>query len=123
MEKKQNRKKLGAWGEQVAADYLVANGYLLVMCNFRCYFGEIDLIAKEGEVWCFVEVKTRRNLNYGRGYESITKTKQQHLILAAENYLNLHGLGEVAFRFDVVSIDFVKNGAYQLELIKNALQR
>ncbi len=122
MEKKHNRKKLGTWGEEVAAHYLVTNGYQLVTRNFRCIFGEMDLIAKDHEVWCFIEVKTRRNANYGKGYQAITKTKQQHLILTAQNYLSLHNLGEVAVRFDVVSIDFTPEGNYQIELIKNALQ-
>lgn len=116
-----NRKALGDWGERVAADYLRDQGYHIIVTNYRTRFGEIDLICKHGDIWCFVEVKTRRTLRYGFGYQAVTQIKQQRMILTAQSYLNQAGLHEVPVRFDVVSIDWVSATDYRIELIKNAI--
>ena len=116
-----NRKALGDWGERVAAEYLRGHGYHIIKTNYRTSFGEIDLICRHGDIWCFVEVKTRRNPRYGFGYQGVTHIKQRRMILAALNYLNQTGLYEVPVRFDVVSIDWVSGTEYQIELIKDAV--
>lgn len=116
-----NRKALGDWGERVAAEYLRNQGYHIIATNYRTGFGEIDLICKHEEIWCFVEVKTRRNLRYGFGYQGVTHVKQQRMILTAQSYLNQAGLCEVPVRFDVVSIDWISDTEYRIELIKNAI--
>lgn len=116
------RKNLGAWGERVAAEYLLSQGYLIIAANYRTNSGEIDLVCQSEDIWCFVEVKTRRNPKYGFGYQGVTRQKQKHMILAAQIYLNENDLYEAPVRFDVVSIDWISGSEYRIELIKNAIE-
>lgn len=116
-----NRRFLGQWGEETAAAYLTGHGYQIVQRNYRCLYGEMDLICKEKATWCFVEVKTRRRYSaYGKGYEGVTPVKQRRLIRIAEYFLSERALGEAAVRFDVVSIDYGSPRDYRLSLLKNA---
>jgi putative endonuclease len=115
-----NKKKLGNWGEQIAANFLKSQGYLLIDCNYRCLYGEIDIIAKEGPIWCFIEVKTRNSSAFGYGYDAVTRMKQKHIIKVAQYYLNKAALYDDPARFDVVSIDFVSAADYKIQLIRNA---
>lgn len=115
-----NNQDFGKWGEEIALDYLMAHGYQYVTANYRCSYGEIDLICKDGPVWCFIEVKTRRTSNYGQGYCSVTPTKLKHLLKTAQIYLLNHRLYDDPARIDIVSIDFINNTEYRIELIKNA---
>jgi putative endonuclease len=117
---KSNKRSFGGWGETIAAEYLEQNGYQIIARNYHCRVGEIDLIAKDGPVWCFIEVKTRRGAEFGYGYESITSVKQKHLVKAALTYLNAAGLWEAPARFDVVSIDFITDKDYRISLLRNA---
>lgn len=117
-----SKKSLGDWGEKVAGEYLEKNGYRVMAANYRCKYGEIDLVCREGGVWCFVEVKTRKSSSYGAGYQAMTGLKQKHFKLAALSYMNQFSLFEVEARFDVVSIDFVSDDDYRIDLIKNAFQ-
>ena len=59
--------KLGQWGERQARVHLEAKGYAVVASNFRCRAGEIDIVARQGDEFVFVEVKTRRGDGFGRG--------------------------------------------------------
>ncbi len=115
-----NKKSFGDWGEEIAAEYLKEHGYIIIEPNYRSPYGEVDIIAKDGQVWCFIEVKTRRNQKYGSGVDSINYTKKKHIIKTATHYLCHKGLYEAPARFDVVSIDFNYNDEYKIELIKNA---
>ena len=121
MKRLTNRKKIGEWGERIAARYLADHGYQIIACNYRTGYGEIDLICRSGDVWCFVEVKTRRSQRYGLGYQGVTPQKQRHMILAAQSYLDQYGLQEAPVRFDVVSIDWIGGSEYRIELVKNAI--
>ena len=69
----------GTWGEAQVAAYLRKKGYQLLAHSFHCRFGEIDLIAQKGKTLCFVEVKTRSNLQYGLPREYVTAAKQEKL--------------------------------------------
>ncbi|MCL6591009.1 MAG: YraN family protein [Firmicutes bacterium] len=120
MEKLSNKRSFGGWGETIAAEYLERNGYQIIARNYHCRMGEIDLIAKDGPVWCFIEVKTRRGPDFGYGYEAVTSVKRKHLVKAAMTYLATAGLSEVPARFDVVSIDFITHKDYRISLFKNA---
>lgn len=115
-----NRKILGDWGEKLAVEYLQNHGYVIIESNYRCRYGEIDIVAKEGPVWCFVEVKTRKSPRFGRGFESITTIKRMHITKTAVFFLNQRRLDDAPARFDVVSIDFYTGTEYKIELIKNA---
>jgi len=91
--------------EREAERALVAARYRILERNFRTKRGEIDLIAEDGDVLCFVEVKGRLTRTYGSPAESVTLEKQRRIRRAAEFYLLQSGGGNRTCRFDVVSID------------------
>jgi putative endonuclease len=93
----------GDAGEARAAEYLAGRGLRLIERNFRVKGGEIDLICRDGATTVFVEVRRRKNADFGGAAASITLTKQRRLILAARHWLLRHG--EVPCRFDAVLID------------------
>ncbi len=80
-------RKIGAIGEELARHHLEAKRYRIWASNYRCRWGEIDLIARDGQEWVFVEVRTRRSGAYGGPEESLTETKARRLILAAQDFL------------------------------------
>lgn len=95
---------LGKFAENRAESLLTAAGLTIEARNWRCRQGEIDLIAREGEVLVFVEVRSRTRTDYGSAAESITPAKQRRIIAAARQYLaRLHVLPPC--RFDVVTLD------------------
>lgn len=96
-------KQDGDWGEALVAEYLEARGCRIVEIEWRCRFGEIDLIAEQEGTLLFVEVKLRTNLRYGMPRESVTAKKQEKLRSAALLYLSMHGLDAPA-RFDVAEV-------------------
>lgn len=93
----------GAWGERAARTYLAQCGMDIVVCNYRVPGGEIDLIAREGEYIVFVEVKTRRNADYGRGCAYVTLAKQRKIIDAARRWLYEYAC-DLQPRFDVIEV-------------------
>lgn len=116
------RLNLGRRGEALAAEALAARGYTLVERNYRCSAGELDLVARQGAAWVFVEVRTRRGRGFGTPEESITPRKRRHLIAAAQAYLNEHALGEVPWRIDFVAVEFSTGGELlRVEIIENAV--
>ena len=102
-----NKKVFGAWGEQIAADYLESLGYKIVCRNYRCRYGEIDLICMDGPVWSFVEVKTRKSFQYGDGLQAITVYKRKNMTRVALYFLNQSDLPDAA-------VD------YRIRLVRNA---
>lgn len=117
------RQQTGRLGEQLAKSHLESNGYKILQANYRASGGEIDLIAeKEGEI-IFVEVKTRRGLAHGSPEEAITPRKQQHIIAAAQEYLQTTGNEERNWRVDVVAIELGRSdNVLRLEIIQNAVE-
>ena len=99
-------RRIGEIGEELARHHLEAKGYRVVATNYRCRWGEVDLIAKDGLEWVFVEVRTRRSGTYGVPEESLTETKKQHLALAAQDYLHETGQSsaDTQWRIDLVAI-------------------
>ncbi len=95
--------KQGKDAEAACCDYLQSRGLKLVEKNFNCRLGEIDIIMTDKNVLVFVEVRFRKNNDFGGGLESITVTKQQKLRKTAELYLQQHNQYNNA-RFDVVSM-------------------
>lgn len=98
------RKKLGAWGEKVAAVHLSAHGYEIVAQNWRCPVGEIDIVAVKDDEIAFVEVKTRRVSAYGSAENAITQRKAQKLIELAQTWMLEHD-DERNFSIDVIAIE------------------
>ena len=95
---------VGFKAEDIALKYLRDRGFSIVDKNICFPFGEIDIVAKQGETLVFVEVKYRKNSDFGLPFEYVTKAKQRKIILAAQAYLNRKKLGDVACRFDVLSM-------------------
>lgn len=95
---------LGSGGERAAADFLIARGYHILERNFRCRGGEVDLIALDGGVLVFVEVKVRRTLSRGAPIEAVTAVKQARVRRAAQEYLTFCGRVFQRIRFDVMSV-------------------
>lgn len=107
------RQMLGRRGEQMAAEALRERGYRIVEHNFRCRYGEIDLIAEEQDDLVFVEVKTRRGTTFGRPEEAVTLAKRRKLAEVASFYLEAHDASDRSWRIDVVAIDFNFDGKFR----------
>lgn len=80
----------GVLGENIAANYLQQQGYIIRTRNFKSRFGEVDIIAEKDGFLCFTEVKTRGPGSYGRPMEAVTYQKQQRILKTAQYYLLLH---------------------------------
>ena len=98
------RMRLGKWGEGVAGRFLQEKGYRLLDANYRCRWGEVDIVAQEGDELVFVEVRTRRGTQYGTPEESVTAAKARRLIATAQDYLQQHGQEESEWRIDLIAI-------------------
>jgi len=113
--------ELGLKGEKQAEEFLKKQGYKIIEKNFRTSFGQIDIIAKEKNTFCFIEVKTRRNFSFGLPEEAVTYPKQKKILKVALAYLKQKGLLNKKVRFDVVSILYNKD-SYKINLIRNAFE-
>jgi len=100
----------GTRGETLAAQALERRGYEIVERNWRCQGGEIDLVARDGDVWVFVEVKLRGAGAFGTPEEAIDARKQARLLHAVQMYLAEHELDDAAVRIDVVAIELAPSG-------------
>ena len=100
------RQQVGNVGERLARSHLEAKGYRIIDSNYRCRWGEIDLIAREGSAWVFVEVRTRRSDAYGSPEESVTESKARRLMLTAQDYLSREAAAssEAQWRIDLIAI-------------------
>lgn len=113
------RKKFGADGESLTADYLEKQGYRILERNFRCALGEIDLIASEKGQIVFVEVKTRHSDAFVSPKTAVNAGKQRKIARTAVFYLKGKGMLDKSSRFDVVTL-VDGNGEKKFELIRNA---
>lgn len=112
----------GQVGELLAQRYLESQGYEIIEHNWRCQEGEIDLVARQGPDWVFVEVKARRGDRFGTPEEAVTPAKQQRLLRCGLMYLAEHNLGDESWRIDVVAIDLsTSNQPSQIRLYRNAV--
>jgi putative endonuclease len=104
------RQGLGRAGESLAAEALRRRGDRVLEQNFRCVYGEIDLIAEDERDLIFVEVKTRRGCAYGLPEEAVTPRKQRKLVQVASHYLRLHACEGRSWRIDVVAVQLSTGG-------------
>jgi putative endonuclease len=105
------RRSLGNFGEAAAAAHLTRQGYVVLERQWRCAYGELDLVARQGEQLVFVEVRTRKGSAYGSAEESITTSKQQRLVTLAYAYMEAHSLDPaVAWRIDVIAVEMAAGG-------------
>ena len=100
-----HKKLLGKVGEDKAAQYLKKKGIKVLERNYKNHFGEIDIIAKDGEYTVFIEVKTRTSDDFGTPSEAVDYRKRQKYGLIAKSYLAAKGLFDTAVRFDVIEVE------------------
>ena len=118
----QESRLLGQWGEDRAAECLRKKGFQVTGANWKCRFGEIDLIVEDGVYLCFVEVKLRKTAAYGSAAAFVDWRKQQRLRTAAELYLAGHPTG-LQPRFDVAEVYAPQGADTQkplIQLVENA---
>ncbi len=101
--------RLGRYGEERAAVYLDRKGYRILARNFRCRYGEIDIVAMDGATLCFIEVKTRRNLRMGQPAESVTQRKMMHLKRCSYIYRSRFEGKYENIRLEIVEV-LIRNG-------------
>ena len=120
MLKKKSNLPLGSFGENAASGYLSSLGYRILERNFKKRYGEIDIVALDGKILVFVEVKTRKGDKFGLPEESITPWKIQTLIKSAHYYKLIHPQLSEAMRIDVVSVYLLPdNQIEKIQLYKN----
>lgn len=112
---------LGKAGEELAADLLRENGYNILATNYKTKLGEIDIVAKDKDTFCFIEVKTRKTDRFGLPQEAVSRIKQRQISKAALSFLKERKLLDKKSRFDVVSIMYSTDKP-ELDLIKNAFE-
>lgn len=124
-----NSRRVGQFGEELAARFLIKNGYRLVAANFKVPIGrnsrgaqvtgEIDLIALDEDVLCFIEVKTRSSDEFAAPLAAVDARKQRQIIRTARIYRKTFRLEKIKFRYDVVSIVLKIDAKPQIEIFKN----
>ena len=122
VERKENTKKIGAWGETLACDYLIRQGYEIVSRNVFTEYGEIDIVARRADRIHMVEVKTRRTDAFGRPEEAVTPKKLRHMIDSAAAYLQQNpDLGQ-NYQIDVIAIQVQPDGKdSEITLFENVI--
>ena len=113
------KQALGAYGENLACNYLEKKNYQIIERNYRCKCGEIDIIAKDNKKneLVFVEVKTRSNFNFGRPAHAVDLNKKKHILNAAKYYIFIHNIKNMFFRFDVIEV-FTQNYSFKINHLK-----
>jgi len=101
--------------------FLKENGYKILARNYKTKLGEIDIVAREKDAYCFVEVKTRRSDRFGLPQEAVLNTKQKQIAKSALVFLKENKLLGKRARFDVVSVLY-SQGSPRMSLIKNAFE-
>jgi putative endonuclease len=112
---------LGDRGENVAARFLLNLGYKIIIRNFRCDLGEIDIVARDGKTLVFVEVKTRA-YDDPTPEEQVNLTKQNQVTKAGKFYLSRYGVPQPPARFDVIAIVWPKNSTPQIRHTQSAFE-
>lgn len=117
----QHNQAVGASGEQIAADYLISQGYRILERNFRSRGGEVDIVAKDRQgCIAFIEVKTRRSLAYGLPQLAVTGRKQHQISKGALAWLSKNRLHDCSARFDVIAVLLQDGTVPTVEHIPNA---
>ena len=117
---KDARVSLGKLGEDLACEELRRRGYTILDRRFRTRCGELDIIARDGAVLVFVEVRARSSGNFGHPFESITWQKRHRLSRMAAAYMCQRRLPDSACRFDVVGVTGTAGGTFTIEVLKSA---
>lgn len=114
------RKSFGKVGEEFAAKYLRERKYKVIKRNYRCSFGEIDIVALDGKALVFIEVKTRGSTTFGSPQLAVDRRKQMQISKAALDFIKRKKISRMDMRFDVVTVQLLPSGEFRVELIRNA---
>ena len=114
-----HNQRIGKWGEEIAAKYLITRGCEVIARNVRTPYGEIDIIAKQKDITIFVEVKTRTSNTMGLPEESITARKRQHMLSAAEHYAAENEIDR--WQIDVIAIEGKPGSEPKITYFENAI--
>ncbi len=98
-----HNKRLGAAGENKARKFLKRAGYKIIEKNYKCPFGEVDIIAQKGDVLAFVEVKTRLSYIYGSPSQAVTRERKRRYVNAARYYFTGRQI-DCVVRFDIIEV-------------------
>ncbi len=117
-----NRRLLGEQGEALARTHLETDGYIVRDTNYRCPWGEVDIVVEKNDEIVFVEVRTRRSKRFGSPEESVTALKRKHLVSTAYHYIEAHDL-TLPWRIDLIAIDVDAKGIVKrLEQLENIVE-
>lgn len=110
--------ELGKKGEQLAINYLVKKGYVIVEKNYRFQKAEVDIIAQNGETLAVIEVKTRSTAYFGNPQDFVNPKKIKLLVTAIDNYVTENDL-DIEIRFDIIAV-IKKQNEFVIEHIEDA---
>jgi len=120
--RRHRKKEVGAAGEDAAARHLEDRGYAIVARNYRCPLGELDLVARDGDEYVFVEVKTRVTGRHVYPEEAVTPEKARRIVHLAEYFLDQYGDPDFPWRVDVVAVHLGPDGeVVGIRHIRNAV--
>lgn len=111
-------KALGAYGEKIAANFLQDLGMVILDRNWTCRFGEIDIVARDGDAVVVCEVKTRTGTRHGTSADAVTEAKATRLRTLIGAWLQAHSCAASSTRIDVVAIQVPARGAAEVRHIK-----
>ena len=114
-----HNQRIGKWGEDTATDYLTQKGCEIIARNIRTPYGEIDIVAKQGDITIFVEVKTRTSNTMGLPEESINTRKREHMLAAADHYAAEHEIDH--WQIDVIAIEGKPESTPKITHFENAI--
>ena len=112
--------KKGNAGEELAVSFLKNANHLICARNYKKQSGEIDIITRDGDTLVFIEVKYRKNLEYGYPREAVNRAKQKRIAKTALWYLKEKKLEDVNVRFDVIEIYFMNDGTQVINHFEGA---
>jgi len=115
-----DKKELGQHGEKLAEKFLRRKGFRIRARNYRCCYGEIDLIAQDRDTVVFVEVRTQSSTRYGTAYDVLKSSKKRHIARAASHYINQYRLMRLPSRYDFVQVIVPESGPPVIEHIENS---
>jgi putative endonuclease len=115
------RQRTGQQGETLAAEFLRNQGYAIITINWNCPGGELDIVAQSGELWVFVEVRTRHAVSSEHAFASILPAKRDRMMKAIYAYLEAHNLSDtIPWRVDVIAVTLRQHQQPLIEQVEDA---
>ena len=117
-----SRAGLGNRGEELARRFLASKGFSILESNYRCRWGEVDIVARSGDELVFVEVRTRSGNAFGSPEESVTEGKARRLAETAQTFLQERGMEDAGWRIDLVAVRVDSRGNARINHLENAVE-